>query len=340
MSWGGNRSGSGAKPRYSTARQTPQQRQQRWRFTQCWEKQGPDGDEQGASPHLQKIGLSPLQVPGSKLWLVSWFRRYLGCWRRPRVFLEAFAGSGVVGLTMLFEERVERLMLVEKDPDYVAVWQTALGTDASWLIDQMLTLVPRRETLRVVLGQEPASRKEQAFHTLIKSWCYHRGRLTKGFGLLPDRPSRRGRAAIETAWKPQALAMRIRVLHDLRRRITVHHGCGIEAIAVHAARSDVFAYADPPYPTAGERMYVYSAVDIPTLLTACRQMQGPVVMSCEDHPDVVQHAQALGLELMRASMHSATNRRQQELLVSNRPLPHGPLTVQAAARQGQLFAAD
>jgi hypothetical protein len=54
--------------------------------------------------------------------LVPWFRRFLGCWPRPRLFLEVFTGSGIVGLTMLVEERVERLLLVEKDPAYVAVW--------------------------------------------------------------------------------------------------------------------------------------------------------------------------------------------------------------------------
>jgi hypothetical protein len=255
MSWGGSRSGAGAKPRYSAVAQTAQQIQQRRRFNQKWNKQKLDGDEQGASAHLQKMGLSPLQVPGSKLWLVPWFRRYLRCWRRPRLFIEAFTGSGILGLTMLVEERVERLMLVEKDLDYVAVWQTALGADASWLIDKILALVPRREPLWKLLAQEPTSRKEQAFHTLVKTWCYHRGRLTKGFGLLPDHPSQRGRAALVTAWKPQALALRVRVLHALRRRITIHHGCGMEAMAEHTGRRDVFVYADPPYPTAGERMY-------------------------------------------------------------------------------------
>jgi DNA adenine methylase len=328
MSWGGSRTGAGAKPRYGAVAQTSQQIQQRWRFNQRWDEQKPDGDEQRAAPHMQKIGLSPLQVPGSKLWLVPWFRRYLGCWRRPRLFIEAFAGSGIVGLTMLVEERVERLMLAEKDADYVAVWQTALGADASWLIDKILTLVPRRETLQALLVQEPASRKEHAFHTLVKTWCYHRGRLTKGFGLLPDHPSQRGRAAIETAWKPQVLALRIRVLHDLRRRITVHQGCGIEAMVAHTGRRDVFVYADPPYPTAGERMYIHSAVDIPALLLRCQQAQGPVVLSCEDHVDVVQCAETLGLDCIRVGMHSATNQQMREVLISNRPLPHEPATME------------
>jgi hypothetical protein len=118
------------------------------------------------------------------------------------------------------------------------------------------------------------------------------------------------------------------MFQGLRRRITVQQGCGIEAMAEYAARRDVFVYADPPYPTAGERMYVHGTVDLPALLAGCRRAQGPVVMSCEDHVDVVQQAEALGLDCVRTSMHSATNRQMSELLISNRPLPREQPTTE------------
>jgi DNA adenine methylase len=267
------------------------------------------------------------------------FRRYLGCWRRPRLFLEAFTGSGILGLTMLVEERIDRLLLVEKDPDYVAVWQTALGADAAWLIGQLLALAPTRVAMRAVMTREPTSRKELALRTLVESWGYHRGRRTKGFGFLPDESAHGSGASLKRAWKPQELALRIRVLHDLRRRITVYQGCGIQTITEHATRRDVFVYADPPYPTAGERMYVHSDVDLPALLAGCQQAQGPAVMSCEDHADVVQQAEALGLDCLKVHMHSATNQQMGELLISNRPLPHErPTTKGAGPEQLELGA--
>ena len=73
-------------------------------------------------------------------------------------------------------------------------------------------------------------------------------------------------------------------------------------------------------------MYLHSAVDIPALLTCCQQAQGPVVLSCEDDAEVSQQAAALGLNLIRVRMHSATNRQMGELLMSNRPLPNEPPT--------------
>jgi len=229
---------------------------------------------------------------------------------------------------MLIENRVGRLLLVEKDPGYAAVWQTALGPDADWLIAQLLALPPRREALRTALASEPTSEKEHAFHTLIESWGYHRARRTKGFGFLADESSRGAGASLARVWKPQEWALRILALQGLRRRITVQQGCGIEAMAAHAGRRDVFVYADPPYPTAGERMYVHGTVDLPALLAGCRQAQEPVVMSCEDHGDMVSQAAALGLDCLRVSMHSATNTQMRELLICNRPLPHEPATME------------
>jgi hypothetical protein len=58
------------------------------------------------------------------------------------------------------------------------------------------------------------------------------------------------------------------------------------------------------------------------VLSGCTQMQGPVVMSCEDHADVVRQAHALGLAYTWVPMpNAATNAPMRELLMSNRPLP-------------------
>jgi len=83
----------------------------------------------------------------------------------------------------------------------------------------------------------------------------------------------------------------------------------------------VFIYADPPYPTAGHRLYVHSEVDVPAVLAGCLKAQGPAVMSCEAHADVVSQAEVLGLACVRVQMRGATNQFMRELLISNRPLP-------------------
>jgi hypothetical protein len=113
----------------------------------------------------------------------------------------------------------------------------------------------------------------------------------------------------------------------MRRRITVQQGCGIEAVASYAARRDVFVYGDPPYNTAGTRMYVHGGVDMSALLAGCLQARGPVVLSYADDVQVVNQAQALGFDVIAQCMLSGRNVPQREVLISNRPLPHEPLQV-------------
>jgi hypothetical protein len=228
---------------------------------------------------------------------------------------------------MLDENRVDRLLLVEKDPDYAAVWQTALGPDAEWLIDQIRDLPPTREAFRRLLASPPTAQRERALHTLVKTWTYHRARLTKGHGFLANTSATGKGAALDRVWKPQVLVIWIRAIQGLRRRITIREGCGLEAMAEHAARRNVFCFADPPYCTAGQRMYIHGVVDISAVLQRCQQAQGPVVVSYEDHADVVRQAEALGLDCVRKRMHSATNTPMWERLISNRPLPPEPLMV-------------
>ena len=331
MLWGGRRSGSGRKPRYSARAQTTQQSQQRWRFMQLWDTHTPAGDGLEPHPQRQERSVSPLQVPGSKGWLVSWFRHYLLCWRKPRLFIEAFAGSAVLGLTMVVEDRVGQLLLVEKDPAYVEVWQTALGSDAAWLSKQVLALAPRRDAIKAVLLQEPTRRRERAFQTLVKSRCYHRGRLTAGGGLLPNRPASKEGIALPQAWRPTEVVKGLRILQSIRRRVTVHHGCGLDVMAAHSDTRTTFTYADPPYPTAGTRMYVHGVIDMPALLGLCVKAQGPVVVSYADDPQAATLARQIGLNLITRTMRSGRNAPQRELLISNRPLPPEPAQTEDEA---------
>jgi DNA adenine methylase len=287
---------------------------------------------------MQKTPLSVLDVPGSKLWLVPWMRAYLACWRKPKRFIEIFAGSATVGFSLLAEGRVSTLVLCEKDPDYAAVWHTLFGPrpDSQWLIDQILTLAVWREEVRAWLAQPAPSARERALQTLVKSRCYHRGRLTSGGGLLPQTSRRPGGASIARGWNPTMLAQRIRSLRDLRRRLTVVEGCGLQCLEAHLDDASAFVYADPPYKSAGKKLYRHFEVDMARLLRACAQAKGHVLISYEDDQATRQLAACLGLCVQEVPMHTAEGTGKQELLVSNRPLPTRHMTPATLARGSDI----
>src|SRR5258706_15914605 len=82
---------------------------------------------------------SPFRYPGGKTWLVPYVRQWLKSLRvRPAEFMEPFAGGGIVGLSMLFDELTNRLTLVELDEQISSVWKAMLSADGRGLASRIL----------------------------------------------------------------------------------------------------------------------------------------------------------------------------------------------------------
>src|SRR3990172_10083248 len=98
---------------------------------------------------------SPFRYPGGKTWLVPVVRRWvasLPC--RPRLFCEPFCGGAIAGLSVLFEEQADDLVLGELDEDVAAVWDTVLIGRGDDLVNRIGEFEISEESVRAVLGRE------------------------------------------------------------------------------------------------------------------------------------------------------------------------------------------
>jgi DNA adenine methylase len=74
---------------------------------------------------------SPFRYPGGKTWFVPTFRHWMAqIYPKPTILVEPFAGGGIISLTALFENLVERVVMVELDDEIAAVWQSVINGDA------------------------------------------------------------------------------------------------------------------------------------------------------------------------------------------------------------------
>src|SRR5579863_7878256 len=79
---------------------------------------------------------SPFRYPGGKTWLVPHIRTWMRSLKaRPAVFIEPFAGGGIVSLTVAFEGLADHVVMVELDKDVAAVWKTMLSDQNDWLAE-------------------------------------------------------------------------------------------------------------------------------------------------------------------------------------------------------------
>jgi len=208
-----------------------------------------------------RLPLFILKSAGSKSWFVPHALQFLGGPPSPKTVVEPFAGSAVVGLSLLNEGCAERLVIAEKDKDCLAYWNAALGDPnfsyrvAKWTA-RVFSLAPEEreqfveESLRQIKSNDPG------FWILLQSRVGFNGKKRGGH------MKEKGRDGIRSRW-PLTLDASLDLLYSLRKKITVMHDA-FDALAACDCE-DSYAFVDPPYSTTencpGHDLYDEAVID-------------------------------------------------------------------------------
>lgn len=260
---------------------------------------------------------SPFRYPGGKTWFVPtlrlWFRTMD---RRPSVLVEPFLGGGIISLTALFEDFVDRAVMVELDDDVSSVWQAVADGDGAWLADRILHFNLNEQSLMQELTAPTQSNRERAFKTLLKNRTYHGGILAEGSGLLRHGENGRG---IRSRWYPGTLARRFLDLGVIAHRMDFRHEDGLLVIEQYAARRDAVFFIDPPYTAggkfAGRRLYRHSSLDHAQLFELCASLAGDFLMTYDHTDEVIDLARAHGFSMRLIPMKNTHHSRMEELII-------------------------
>lgn len=256
---------------------------------------------------------SPFRYPGGKTWFVPHVRTWLSSLPlRPERFCEPFCGGAIVGLSMLFERRVHRLVLVELDEDVSAVWQTILNGQGSELAGRIAEFRITKASVRSVLDAAPRNLLERAFSTLLKNRVNRGGILAPGASLLKRGENGRG---LSSRWYPQTLQNRILGITAIRRAIEFHHGDGVAWMRKLAGSKDTVFFIDPPYTVAGRRLYTHSEIDHEELFGVASQLRGDFLMTYDDAEPIRELTRKHNFETHTVAMKNTHHRVMRELLV-------------------------
>ena len=257
---------------------------------------------------------SPFRYPGGKTWLVPYARLWLG--RRPRKIrelIEPFAGGAIVGMTAAFEGLVDRVTLVELDPDVSSVWETILEGEGKRLASKILTFVPTPSTVKPVLEAEPRSRFDRAFATIVRNRVQRGGILAPGAGMMKKGENGRGLAS---RWYPETLCRRILDIVAIKDRIRFIPGDGLEYVRKNIHKSTAAFFVDPPYTVAGRRLYRYSEVDHKALFSLLNRSDGDFLMTYDDSSEIRRLTVEFRFDCETVAMKNTHNASMTELLVS------------------------
>jgi DNA adenine methylase len=264
--------------------------------------------------------LSPFRYPGGKTWLVPEIRKWLkASGKDGSIFVEPFAGGAMAGLTAAAEGLCEKVVLGEIDDDVAAVWQTIFHSprsEVNWLCHQIRSFDVTLPNVREVLDSPASTRLTRAFRTIVKNRMQRGGIMAPGAGLVKEGEAGKG---LRSRWYPDTLAKRIEALFQLRRKISFVQRDAFDMIQTFANDPTAMFFVDPPYTAggkrAGSRLYSHNDVDHEALFGLLASVQGAVMLTYDDAPEVRAMAARHGFHVEAIPMKNTHHAVMRELLI-------------------------
>lgn len=258
---------------------------------------------------------SPFRYPGGKTWLIPVIRK----WLRARAshsseLIEPFAGGGIVSLTAVCENLVQRATMVELDSDIAAVWDTILDGQGKWLACEISRIPISIDTVRSITEiPRSASLRRKALSTLVRNRINRGGILAPGAGMVKNGENGKG---ITSRWYPDTLRKRILAIVEVKHKLSFLHGDGFQVLNKFAHDPKKVFFIDPPYTVAGRRLYTHSDIDHDQLFELTGRLVGDFLMTYDDCSQIREKIRCHGFDVAEVPMKSTHHSTKTELLIS------------------------
>lgn len=264
--------------------------------------------------------LSPLRYPGGKTGLIPHVRKWLEQ-IQPTLLVEPFAGGGIVSLTAVKEDLVERCVMIELDPDVAAFWHAVLqeGEELACRIESF-SLDP--EQVEKVIQTVPVTQLEHGFRTLVLNRTRRAGILAPGAALIRQGESGQG---LRSRWYPDTLVQRIRDIQSYADRIAFCQGDAMQLLPdlLHGWGQRAALFVDPPYSasgtSAGQRLYTCHDLDHECLFRLLARRRNPFLMTYDATPEIKALVAQHKFHSVPVRMKNAHHETRTELVITAEP---------------------
>lgn len=285
--------------------------------------------------------ISPLRYPGGKAKLGPYFARILATQSTEIcTYAEPYAGGAGAGLYLLAEGYVERLLINDLNPGIAAFWRSILNS-ADEFIERLekeeVTIASWHRYRDIYLNPDGVSDIDLGFATFFLNRCNRSGILTaRPIGGLEQT----GKWKIDARFNKTNLSGRIRLIQSMAGRIVVTRKHALDFVTAVSRRvKPVLLYADPPYLTQGEELYMsaHSWEDHEKLAKALLRTRHPWVLTY-DFDERVRALYPRNRCLRYSISHTAqTQRVGCEFMLFSRGLKIGDVAV-SSNRKGIWIA--
>jgi DNA adenine methylase len=266
-------------------------------------------------------------MPQFRAWIASTGRSQL---------VEPFAGGAIASVTAVLEYRVDRALLIDKDPRITTLWKAIVTRRHRIPLIKLIRDFPLTSDSVVDFLSAPhtsLSVAERAFQVLLTNRVNHGGIMTDGPHLMARGEDGKG---IASRWYPSTLIGRINLIGHYEQQFSVLNGDGIEWMAGLSEGHRWAAFVDPPYIDVGPQLYRYGDCDFPRLFSVLGNLPIPFSLTVSDDPRMHEYAKDHRFGCVKGSMRSGHGAKTRtELIFKNsHPWP----AERSVHRQRALFA--
>jgi len=243
-------------------------------------------------------------------------RKWLLTLQQPiKHFVEPFAGGAIVSLSVLFDELVEFVTLIEKDTNVGVVWQTIVDGGSAELADMIVDFQVTEENVRRLLNttHAPHDVLGKALATIVRNRVQRGGIMAPGASLMRNGENGRG---LKSRWYPETLKNRLLDLHIRHSQIRFQSGDGLRFIQANAGDSEIVWFIDPPYTVAGRRLYLHSDLDHEKLFEEAAKLIGTFLMTYDNNKQIRDLADKYSFQYTEVAMKNTHHALMSELLIS------------------------
>ncbi len=202
---------------------------------------------------------SPLRYPGGKGKIATFFKQvikdnnlYDG------VYIEPYAGGASVGLSLLINQYVSKIIINDIDPTIYAFWHSVLFSSDSLcqlIKDTPVTVETWKKQKDVLRRAEEASLLELGFATFFLNRTNISGILNAG---VIGGNNQRGKWKIDARYNKNELIRRVQLIVKYSDSISLYNldACKLIDTLKDTLPSNSLLYFDPPYYVKGKDLYL------------------------------------------------------------------------------------
>jgi DNA adenine methylase len=274
----------------------------------------------GTYAQTKAASLTILRYPGGKRWFIPLAEKFVQL-KRPKIFVEPFAGGATVALTLLWRDLVDEIVLVELDDRVATFWRRVLDDpDFPRLVHDFMPNGRDKARLKVEEFMVNPT-KDLALWVLVQNRCGFGGMLDSGLLRKGSKDKQGHYEGVLSRWNREELAKILHCIRAMRGRIHFVHGDGIQEGLLAFDHPDNAAFIDPPYLEASKDLYKHhgaegSGFDHKLLFDTLAKWKGRWAATYDNDPRAVALADERGLIHSLVNMRARTHAAKQELLIS------------------------